>query len=89
MPKTLDNNGVVRIIKAIRGQSQRIFDLNSQQNMLGTMTATGVYIDAIEDEIPRRDFLFLKLRNDDKPVSGDRVVCLPVGDTFVILGKVE
>lgn len=99
MSKSRDNSGAVRIIKAMRGQSQTIFNLNKESNMLGTMTATGIYIDAVDDEIPNGDFSFLQMNMHNtgsssvcevtKPKPGDRVLCTPVGVHFVVLGRVE
>lgn len=101
MPKSHDNSGAVRLVKAIRNQSKKVYDHNRRLNMLGTMTATGVYIDAIDEVIPMSDLLTLKesevkntgtypCRSEHVGVQpGDRIVCLPVGDYFVILGKVE
>ncbi|HBZ09111.1 MAG TPA: hypothetical protein DEO65_04375 [Bacillus bacterium] len=82
-----ENEGVVKLVKAMRSQSQKVFSVNSQNNMLGTMTGSGIYIDSIEDEIPQGDFLVLQT---GQPITtGDRVVCIPCGDYFVVLGKVE
>lgn len=81
-----ENEGTVKLVKAIRAQSRKVFNVESRSNMLGTMTSGGVYIDAIEDEIPRRDFLILQT---GQPIgNGDRVICIPCGDYFVVLGKV-
>lgn len=82
-----ENEGTVRLVKAIRNQSRKVFNVESRSNMLGTMTSSGIYIDSIEDEIPRRDFLILQT---GEPLStGDRVVCIPCGDYFIVLGKVR
>lgn len=81
------NEGTVKLIQAIRAQSKKIFDVSNQSNMLGTMTSSGIYIDSIEDEIPRGDFLILQ--TGETISVGDRVVCIPCGDYFIVLGKVE
>lgn len=81
------NEGTVKLIKAIRSQSKKVYDVNIQSNMLGTMTSKGIYIDSIEDEIPREDFLILQ--TGETISNGDRVVCIPCGDYFIVLGKVE
>lgn len=99
MPKTHDNSGAVRIVQAMREQSKKVYEANRRLNMLGTITSSGVYLDAVDDVVPMSDFLFLQadLVNTGsdsacmvrRPQPGDRVLCLPVGDYFVILGKVE
>lgn len=81
------NEGTARFIQAIREQAELINYVRSQNNVLGTITATGVYVDSIEDEIPRGDFLILQ--TGEQLQVGDRVLCIPVGDYYVVAGKVE
>lgn len=94
------SEGVTRLIKNFRSESKKVSDFNAKNNMLGTITATGIYIDSIEDEVPRSDFLFLttSLVNDDTEHDAckvrdykvnDRVLCVPVGEYYVVMGKVE
>lgn len=81
-----ENEGTARLVKGIRNQAGKVFTVQAQLNLLGTMTNNGIYIDSIEDEIPRGDFLFLQ--TGEVLNSGDRVACIPVGDYYVVLGKV-
>lgn len=94
------SEGVARLVQRFRSESGKVAKLNTKNNMLGTVTATGIFIDAIEDEVPRSDFLTLttSLVNDDTDHDAckvrdykvnDRVLCVPVGEYYVILGKVE
>lgn len=55
--------------------------------MIGTLTATGVYFEALDDEIPLDEFAKVKTEPPVEP--GDLVMCAPVGDYFTIVGKVE
>lgn len=87
MAKQSSNNGITKLIRAIHRQSQRVVDRNKKSNMLGTMTATGVYFEALDDEIPLDEFAKVKTETPIKP--GDRVICAPVGDYYTIVGKVE
>lgn len=82
----MNNEGTSRLINAVRKQAGKVSESQIKNNILGTMTSTGVYIDSIEDEIPNGDFL--KLVTDYDLKSGDRVLCVPVGDYFVVIGKV-
>lgn len=83
------NEGTARFIQAIREQAELINYVRTQNNVLGTITATGVYVDSIEDEIPRGDFLILQTQTLEQLQVGDRVLCIPVGDYYVVAGKVE
>lgn len=94
------SEGVSRLVKSFRNESKKISVVNAKNNMLGTITPTGIYIDSIEDEVPRSDFLFLttSLVNNDADHRAcqvkdyqvnDRVLCVPVGEYYVILGRVE
>lgn len=94
-----DNEGTARLVKSIRNQAGKVFNTGNRVNVLGTIHSNGIYIDAIEDIIPRSDFLFLQteLYSTDKdhtacnPVAfsdGDRILCVPVGDYYIVIGKV-
>lgn len=80
------NEGAARLISAIRDQARKVGSVQIKNNTLGTVTSKGIYIDSIEDEIPKSDFLFLKTEEELK--NGDRVLCIPVGDYYVVAGKV-
>ena len=82
----MNNEGTSRLINAVRKQAGKVSKLQMKNNILGTMTNTGIYVDSIEDEIPNGDFLRLETDYDLK--SGDRVLCVPVGDYFIVVGKV-
>lgn len=81
-----NNESYVRLIKAIRHESKNVSNVTIKKNVLGTITNNGIYVDSIEDEIPRGDFLILETENDFQ--SGDRVLCVPVGGYLVVIGKV-
>lgn len=81
-----NNDGYVRLIKSVRNESKKVSSLMSKNNMLGTVTSGGLYLDSIEDEIPRGEFL--RLETVTPLERGDRVLCIPVGGYFVIVGKV-
>lgn len=81
------NEGANRLVVAIRDQAKKIFDNNNQTNTLGTVTPKGIYLDSVEDIIPKNDFLYLQTGETLK--NGDRIMCAPVGDYFVVLGKVK
>lgn len=82
-----NNEGTTRLVRMIREQARNINKVQMKNNILGTITANGIYIDSVEDEIPRDDFLFLK--TGETLQNGDRVLCIPVGDYYVVAGKVE
>lgn len=82
-----NNEGTARLVRMIREQARNINKVQTKINVLGTVTANGIYIDSVEDEIPRDDFLFLQ--TGETLSNGDRVLCIPVGDYYVVAGKVE
>lgn len=81
-----DNEGTTRLVKGIRNQAQKVLSTQVRTNLLGEIANNGIYIDSVEDIIPRGDFLFLQ--TGETLEVGDRVLCVPVGDYYVVLGKV-
>lgn len=81
-----DNEGTTRLVKGIRDQAKKVFNAQARANLLGEIASNGIYIDSVEDVIPRGDFLFLQ--TGETLAVGDRVLCVPVGDYYVVLGKV-
>lgn len=81
-----DNEGTTRLVKGIREQAKKVLNTQLRTNLLGEIASNGIYIDSIEDIIPRGDFLFLQTGETLK--NGDRILCVPVGDYYVVMGKV-
>lgn len=90
-----EKEGTARLLSIFRGQSEREFDVREKRNKLGVYNVSTIKLDGIDEDIPVSEFLFLKdrvvvdkRRGEIVLNAGDRIACIPIGDYYVVLGRV-
>jgi hypothetical protein len=94
-----ENKGINAFVRFVRGEAKGVNEFADNPSILGTISGTNLSIDGFSEVIPRSDYLVLeqkvtlnpggiatiKLNLDD----GDRVLCVPAGSTYVVVGQVK
>lgn len=81
-----DNQGISSFVEFVRTEAQQVNEVVSDPPSLADVIGSSILIDGTTEPIPQGDYSLLRGLNIS---SGDRVLCISAGGTYVIVGVVE
>ena len=83
----MENNlGISNFVHFLRGQARGMDEIASDPALLGSIVGSSLQVDGTSELIPDSDYAILR---GVSVASGDRVLCIPAGGAYVIVGQVE
>ncbi len=80
------NQGISSFVHFVRGQASGMDKTFSDPSLLGSMVGSSLQVDGTSELIPTGDYSIIR---GTSVSSGDRVLCIPAGGVYVIVGVVD